>query len=60
MLWYLCWRIATGRHAEIGLNFMIAGHTKFAPDGCFGLLKKAYKKNACSSLDQLAAVVENR
>ena len=30
---------------------LIAGHTKFAPDGCFGLLKKAYKKNACFSLD---------
>ena len=60
MLWYLTWRVATGKHEEIGLNFMIAGHTKFAPDGCFGLIKKAYRRNAVSSLAELASVVENR
>lgn len=38
---YLCWRTLTGRSCKIN-NFMLAGHTKFAPDRFFGLLKKAY------------------
>jgi hypothetical protein len=26
-------------HTSIHLSFLIAGHTKFAPDWCFGLIK---------------------
>jgi hypothetical protein len=40
MLHYLMWRIHTGKNDSITLNFMIAGHTKFAVDWGFGLLKK--------------------
>ena len=36
---------------------MIAGHTKFAPDGCFGLIKRAFKRNAVSSLEEFYMVV---
>ena len=40
MVGYLLWRVLTGLHQNITLSFMIAGHTKFSPDWCFGLLKK--------------------
>ena len=40
MVGYLLWRVLTGLHNNITLSFMIAGHTKFSPDWCFGLLKK--------------------
>ena len=42
MVGYLLWRVLTGLHRSITLSFMIAGHTKFSPDWCFGLLKKRY------------------
>ena len=31
-----------GLHRNINLNSMVVGHTKFAPDWCFGLLKQKY------------------
>ena len=35
------------------------GHTKFfPPDGCFGLLKRAFKRHAISSLSELDSVVK--
>ena len=43
MIWYLAWRILSNLHTSITVNFMIAGHTKFAPDWCFGLLKQKYR-----------------
>lgn len=58
MLWYCIWRCCIGLHRSITLNFMIAGHTKFAPDGCFGLLKRAFKRHEVSSLSELKSVVE--
>jgi len=50
--------VHVGLHQSITLNFLIAGHTKFAPDGCFGLLKRAFKRSAVSSLKELAQVIE--
>ena len=40
MVGYLLWRVLTGLLNNITLSFMIARHTKFSPDWCFGLLKK--------------------
>ena len=40
VLWYFLWRVMRGLHTEVTMNFMPAGHTKFAPDWCFGLLKR--------------------
>jgi len=57
VLWYCAWRVAVGLHKSITLNFLIAGHTKFAPDWCFGLLKQAFRRHAVSSLEELASVV---
>ena len=50
MMQYLCWRILSGRSQRVKISFMIAGHTKFAPDRFFGLLKKCYRKTDVSSL----------
>ncbi len=45
MLWYLCWRTLYRRHSTIAIHFLITGHTKFAPDWCFGLLKQNTAKH---------------
>ena len=58
MVQYLMWRVLTGLHHTIQLHFMIAGHTKFSPDACCGLIKRKFHKTAVSSLDDLAHVVE--
>ncbi|XP_071940904.1 uncharacterized protein [Antedon mediterranea] len=58
VLWYLAWRTMHGLHKSIGLNFLIAGHTKFAPDQGFGLLKQRFKKCMVSCLDDMKKVVE--
>ena len=52
MLGYCAWRVATGLHKSITLNFLITGHTKFAPDWWFGLLKQAFRRHAVSSLQR--------
>ena len=57
-LWYLAWRIATELHQSIKYSFLIAGHTKFGPDRCFGILKKAYKVSYISSIYELAQMVD--
>ena len=38
MIYYLTWWVMAGLHKEIMLSFLLFGHTKFAPDWCFGLL----------------------
>ena len=57
-LWYLAWRIATELHQPIKYSFLIAGHTKFGPDRCFGILKKSYKLSFISSIYELARMVD--
>jgi hypothetical protein len=44
MLAYCLWRVRNGHHHTITLNFMIAGHTKFAVDWGFGLIKKRFRQ----------------
>lgn len=58
VLWYLAWRVISGLHEDITLNFMVVGHTKFAPDSCFGLLKKQFRREFVSSLEDLVGVVQ--
>ena len=42
MMYYLMWRVLTGLHKEVKISFLPVGHTKFAPDWCFGLLKQRF------------------
>lgn len=59
MLQYLVWCTLTDRHTDITLSFLVVGHTKFAPDWCFGLFKRLYKRTKISSLKGVAEVVNN-
>ena len=40
------------------MSFLLVGHTKFAPDWCFGLFKQRYKRTFVSCLEDIAQVVE--
>ncbi len=46
----LMWRVLSGRHNEITISFLVVGHTKFAPDWCFGLLKRLYRRSRVGSI----------
>lgn len=56
-LWYLAWRTMMNLHHTITYSFLVAGHTKNAPDRCFGLIKEAYKVNYVLSLYEFARLV---
>ncbi|XP_068704170.1 uncharacterized protein [Montipora foliosa] len=58
LIWYLAWRTILQLHVSINYSFLIAGHTKFGPDRCFGMIKKAYKVNFVSSLYEFADMIE--
>ena len=59
MVQYLMWRVLTGLHRTITLSFMVVGHTKFAPDWCFGLIKQRYRRTNVSCLDDIMRVVDS-
>jgi len=59
LLWYCTWRVATGLHQSISLNFLVAGHTKFAPKWCFGIVKQAFRCHVVSPLQEIASVVND-
>ena len=53
---YLAWRDLVGLHHTIIISFMTMGHTKFSPDWCFGLFKRAFRRTAVGSLDDAVGV----
>ena len=55
---YLMWRVLTGLQQCVTLSFMMVGHTKFAPDWCFGLVKRRLRRERVSCLSDVAAAVE--
>ena len=55
VMWYFLWRILNNLHEKITLSFMVKGHTKFSPDGYFGLFKIQYQKK---NIDWIGDVVE--
>lgn len=59
VIWYYCWRVLCGYHHSVLYSFLIAGHTKFSPDWCFGLLKQSFRRNFVSSLFDLMRTVDN-
>jgi len=54
---YLLYRTIVGLHDEINLAFMIVGHTKFGPDGYFGLIKRIYRKSKIYTYNQLTEII---
>ena len=59
VLAYLIWRAITGCYKSISLNFLITGHTEFAHDWCFGLLKQKFCREPVSSLKEVEATVHH-
>lgn len=59
VIWYYCWRVLCGYHHSVLYSFLIAGHTKFSPDWCFGLLKQSFRRTFVSSLFDLMKTVDN-
>ena len=59
MIQYLMWRVLTGLHHKITISFMVVGHTKFAPDGCFGMVKRSFRNTDVSSLADIEEVVQS-
>ena len=59
MVHYLAWRVMTGLHKHITLSFLVVGHTKFAPDWCFGLLKKRLRLTKIGTLADIAKAVDD-
>ena len=46
-----------GLNDSVEISFMMVGHTKFAPDWAFGLLKQRFKRTKVGCLADLAKVV---
>lgn len=59
LLQYLMYRVLTGLHEKIELSFLIVGHTKFSPDGYFGLIKRHYRRSQVYTYEQLENIVES-
>jgi hypothetical protein len=55
LLQYLMYRVLSGKHKSITLSFMLVGHTKFSPDGYFGLIKKKYRRSKVYTYDHGAS-----
>ena len=47
-----------GLNQKIEISFMLVGHTKFAPDWAFGLLKLKFRRTPVGCLDDMVRVVE--
>ena len=56
---YMSWRASTNRHTSITFSFLVVGHTKFAPDWCFGLFKRQFRRTNVGSLRGIAQVVND-
>ena len=56
-LQYCAWRVLSGFHQSVTMSFMLIGHTKFALDWCFGVLKQRFRQTFVSSLQDLVNMV---
>ena len=50
VLWYWCWHCIHGQHENITYSFLVAAHTKFSPDWCFGLMRQRIRRTFVSAL----------
>lgn len=58
LIQYLMYRVLAGLHSNIELSFLVVGHTKFSPDGYFGLIRRRYRRSQIYTYNQLASVIE--
>ncbi|KAK6323529.1 hypothetical protein J4Q44_G00058680 [Coregonus suidteri] len=59
VLWYCAWWTMHKLHPSLDLHFLITGHTKFALDWCFGLIKQCFRKTRVNTLSEIAGVVKD-
>ena len=58
MIQYLMWHLLTSETEKVEISFMVSGHTKFAPDRHFGLIKKKYRdEDAVDTLEDVQKMV---
>ena len=57
VLWYCAWRTMHKLHLKLGLHLLIAGHTKFGPDWCFGRFKQVFRKSRVDTLADIVTVM---
>lgn len=53
----LLYRVLAELHFDIELSFMIVGHTKFAPDGNEGLIRKRYRRSNIGTNEDLVQTI---
>jgi hypothetical protein len=58
LMQYLMYRVLTGLHNNIEMSFLVVGHTKFSPDGYFGLIRQRYRRSKVYTYEQLVNVIE--
>ena len=54
---YLMWHLLTSETERIEISFMVSGHTKFAPDRHFGLIKKKYSRSVVDTMEDVQKMV---
>jgi len=58
VLHYLLYRAIIGLHDQINLAFMLVGHTKFGPDGNYGLIRYTYRRSTAYTYDHLVEIIK--
>jgi hypothetical protein len=58
LMQYLMYRTLMGLHDTVEMSFLVVGHTKFSPDGYFGLVRRHYRRSQVYTYEQLAKVIE--
>lgn len=56
---FLLWCVATGLLESVEMRFLVTGHTKFSPDGGFGLIKRQYCRANIYTIHQVARAVQD-
>ena len=59
MMQYFAWRVLSTLSKRVEISFLLVGHTKFAPDWCFGLLKQRYWRTKVGCLKDIENVVNS-
>jgi hypothetical protein len=56
---YLCWRVIVGLNQKIVISFLPVGHTKFSPDGGFGVIKSKFRRTEICTAQEFAQSIED-
>jgi len=57
MMKYLAWRILAGLNRVIKISFLPVGHTKFAPDAGFGILKAKFRRSQICTVSEMCQCI---